>query len=177
MHAPTRPTPPAAHEDACTTEADAPSGTYAGPCTCSRVRELARRLTALYDAALAPHGLTVTQFAALAALHRADAPLAVADLARRLQMDRTTTSRLVVPLESEGLVARTEERGAGADARARPLRLSAQGRRRLLAAVPAWRIAQQRVERQLGAPLHAELQRVAVAAGRALAEAQPAEAS
>jgi DNA-binding MarR family transcriptional regulator len=53
---------------------------------------LARRLTALYDAKLARHGLTVTQYAALAMLMHAPRPLSVAALARRLQMDRTTTS-------------------------------------------------------------------------------------
>jgi DNA-binding MarR family transcriptional regulator len=150
----------------------------AGSCTCSRVRGLARRLTALYDTALAPHRLTVTQYAALVTLHRAGGPLAVADLARRLQMDRTTTSRLVGPLESDGLIGRDDGAGgvdAAVDSRARPLRLTTKGRRRLRAAVPAWRDAQRELERRLGASLHAELERVAESAGRALAAARRRE--
>lgn len=149
----------------------------AGSCTCSRVRGLARRLTALYDTALAPHGLTVTQYAALVVLMRADQPLAVAELARRLQMDRTTTSRLVGPLEAEGLVARS---AAGSDdARARPLRPTAKGRRRVQAAIPAWSAAQRRVESILGGELCESLHRSTQAAGRALAAAaiEPAEAA
>ena len=141
----------------------------AGSCICSRVRGLARRLTALYDAALAPHGLTVTQFAALAALLRSAEPLAVADLARRLQMDRTTTSRLVGPLEAEGLVARVDT--ARGDARSRPLRATARGRRRIEAAMPAWQEAQRSVGSILGERLCATLHRSAEAAGRALAAA------
>lgn len=142
-----------------------------GLCTCSKVRGLARRLTGLYDAALAPHGLTVTQYAALAVLARARQPLAVSDLARYLQMDRTTTSRLVAPLESAGLVGRASARGVGSDRRAHPLGLTPSGRRRLRAAVPAWRAAQEEVVRLLGAPLHGALHRAADAAGRALAGA------
>jgi DNA-binding MarR family transcriptional regulator len=133
------------------------------------VRGLARRLTALYDAALARHGLTVTQFAALAALVRSGEPLPVAELARRLQMDRTTTSRLVGPLEAEGLVTRAAE--AGGDARSRPLRPTPKGRRRLAAAMPAWDAAQRDVGSILGADLHASLHKSAEAAGRALAAA------
>jgi DNA-binding MarR family transcriptional regulator len=136
-----------------------------GSCTCSSVRRLARSLTALYDAALAAHGLTVTQYAALAALARAAVPLAVADLARRLQMDRTTTVRLMAPLEAGGLVAR---RGDGADRRARPLALTAAGRRRLSAAIAAWHAAQRAVDAQLGPRLADGLRTHADAATRAL---------
>lgn len=142
----------------------------AGLCTCSKVRGLARRLTGLYDAELAPHGLTVTQYAALAVLARAGEPLPVAALARKLQMDRTTTSRLVVPLESDGLLARVAPGRSAGDARSRPLGLTAKGRRRLRAAVPAWRAAQAEVARLLGASLEGDLHRVADAAGRALAD-------
>lgn len=140
-----------------------------GSCTCSRVRGLARRLTALYDAALAPHGLTVTQYAALVTLVRSDDPLPVAELARRLDMDRTTTSRLVGPLETEGLVTRVV--AGGGDARSRPLRPTPKGRRRLAAAVPSWEVVQREVESILGARLRASLHTTAEAAGRALAAA------
>jgi DNA-binding MarR family transcriptional regulator len=143
----------------------------AGSCTCSKVRGLARSLTSLYDAELARHGLTVTQYAALATLMHGQRALSVAALARRLQMNRTTTSRLVGPLEQEGLVARVEVRGVGGDARARPLQLTSKGRRRLLAAVPSWHAAQKQVETLLGAPLQDALNRTADAAARALATA------
>ena len=143
----------------------------AGVCTCSKVRSLARRLTGLYDAELARHGLTVTQYAALVTLMRAQSALSVADLARRLQMDRTTTSRLVGPLVSSGLAARIDVRTSGGDTRARPLQLTAKGRKRLLSAVPSWQIAQKQVEALLGTPLQAALGRAADAANRALSGA------
>jgi DNA-binding MarR family transcriptional regulator len=147
----------------------------AGSCTCSRVRGLARRLTGLYDAALAVHGLTVTQYATLVALARGDAPLAVSELAQRLQMDRTTTSRLVGPLELAGWVARGSQRSAG-DARARPLRITAKGRRVLQAANPAWHAVQARVDALLGESLKQTLHRATRSAGLALAGATIEEA-
>jgi DNA-binding MarR family transcriptional regulator len=128
----------------------------------------------MYDAALAPHGLTVTQYAALVAVARAEGALAVADLAQRLQMDRTTTSRLVGPLERAGLIARVDarkirsERTRG-DARTRPLQLTAKGERRLRSAIPAWQDVQSRVDALLGVRLQATLTQAADAAGRALA--------
>jgi len=143
----------------------------AGACTCHKVRSLARRLTGLYDAALAAHGLTVTQYSALVTLARANAPVPVAELARRLQMDRTTTSRLVGPLEAAGLLVRADGGKGHADARSRPLQLTTKGRRRLSAAVPAWRAAQRDVDAILGERLRANLDRAADAAGVALVAA------
>jgi DNA-binding MarR family transcriptional regulator len=141
-----------------------------GTCTCSQVRRLARQLTSVYDAALAPHGLTVTQYAALATLARAQAPCAVAELGRRLQMDRTTTVRLIAPLAADALVVRADTAG---DRRARPLLLTAKGRRRLAAALPAWRRVQQDVDACLGERLADGLRKAATAAARALANARP----
>jgi DNA-binding MarR family transcriptional regulator len=151
----------------------------AGACTCHKVRSLARRLTGLYDAALGAHGLTVTQYSALVTLVRADAPVPVVELARRLQMDRTTTSRLVGPLEAAGLVMRADGGKGRVDPRSRPLLLTAKGRRRLGAAIPAWRAAQRDVDALLGERLRASLDRAADAAGVALVAAaiEPAEAA
>lgn len=142
-----------------------------GLCTCHKVRSLARRLTGIYDAALAAHGLTVTQYAALAVMARSDVPVPVAELARRLQMDRTTTSRLVGPLEAAGMLVRADTGNGRGDARSRPLRLTAKGRRRLSAAIPAWQAAQRDVESLLGERLHASLHRAADAASSALVAA------
>lgn len=143
----------------------------AGSCTCSQVRGLARRLTGIYDAALLPHGLTITQYAALMTLARVAGALAIGDLAQRLQMDRSTTSRLLAPLQRDGLVSQA----AGvdrADHRARFVRLTARGERRLRAAVPAWSGAQQQVEALLGVPLARSLAGAARRATRALVAPQ-----
>jgi DNA-binding MarR family transcriptional regulator len=135
------------------------------------VRRLARQLTALYDTALADSGLTVTQYAALSTLARAAEPLPVARLARALGMDRTTTSRLVSPLERDGLLARVDCMQAGVDARTRPLIVTGEGRRRLRTAIAGWEQAQRKVERLLGHELDASLRSIADAANRKLGAA------
>lgn len=142
-----------------------------GRCTCFKVRRLARQLTALYDSALASSGLTVTQYAALSTLARADEPLPVARLARVLGMDRTTTSRLVHPLERDGLLNRADCAELGVDARARPLVITGEGRRRLRAAIAGWERAQREVARVLGHDLDATLRSVTDAANRKLGSA------
>lgn len=151
----------------------------AGSCTCTKVRGLARRLTGLYDVALSAHGLTVTQYAALATVARAADVLPIAELARRLQMDRTTTTRLVAPLLATGLLARLDGRKTRGDGRARPLQLTPKGRRRLASAIPAWRRAQHEVGKLLGARLREMLERTADEADRALMAAclEPAGAA
>lgn len=146
----------------------------AGSCTCFKVRRLARRLTALYDDALARSGLTVTQYSALATLARAADPMTVARLSQALGMDRTTTSRMVNPLERDGLVERAS--GEGIDARARPLAITREGRRRLQAAVAGWEQAQQAVALALGPRLDTSLREVTDAANRKLRAAGVAPA-
>jgi DNA-binding MarR family transcriptional regulator len=135
------------------------------------VRHLARQLTALYDDALAGSGLTVTQYAALSTMARADEPLPVARLARALGMDRSTTSRLVNPLERDGLLARAEGAETAVDARARPLVITGEGRRRLRVAIAGWEQAQRNIARVLGHELDASLRLVTDAANRKLGAA------
>jgi DNA-binding MarR family transcriptional regulator len=86
-------------------------------------------------------------------------------------MDRTTTSRLVGPLEAAGLLARSTAGLGRGDARSRPLQVTIKGRRRLDAAVPAWRAAQSEVDAILGERLRASLDSAADAASLALAAA------
>ena len=113
----------------------------AAGCVCLAARKAARATTRLYDAALRPLDLRVTQFTLLAALRVAeqrDATLSITDLADELAMERTTLSRNLGPLEARGLV------GVGPEGarRARPLSLTARGRRLMERALPLWAAAQ-----------------------------------
>ena len=113
----------------------------AGECLAVRVRTLNRAVTALYDEALRPHELRVGQLNLLVAIARMGTARPW-DLCRVLQMDKSTLSRDVVVLRRNGWVD-VDDSG---DGRARPLRLSGQGRALLEAVVPAWRQAQERAE-------------------------------
>ena len=108
-----------------------------GPCACLQFRRASRAVTALYDAFLLSAGLTVTQYALLVSIARAQ-PISRTVLAANLGMDRTTLTRNLGPLERDGLV--TQE--SGADLRERILRLTARGQKRLDRSFPHWEAGQ-----------------------------------
>src|ERR1700735_2165792 len=59
------------------------------PCNCAAIRQAARRVTRLYDQALSPMGLRITQYPILSWLSAAG-PMTVQVLAERLLLDRAT---------------------------------------------------------------------------------------
>ena len=125
------------------------------PCTCFKLRSLTRRVTQLYDRALAPSGLKVTQYSliALALRARRSGAPTVSDLAQSLFTDRTTLTRNLRPL----LVAGYVEVGAGTDARSKAVHVTAAGEAAFRAARPLWRSAQACMQSLGGAGALAEL--------------------
>ncbi|SPS01573.1 MarR family winged helix-turn-helix transcriptional regulator [Cupriavidus taiwanensis] len=115
------------------------------PCACTRVRRAARALTDVYDDALQPLGLKVTQFSLLRTIARTGTP-SLTDLAREMALDRSTLGRNVGVLQRRGLVRLSE----GNDLREHTVSLSPRARRLLAQAVPLWQQAQRRVEHALG---------------------------
>ena len=114
-------------------------------CACGRLRRAARALTQLYDAAMEPSGLRVTQFSLLRTLAR-EGPQRISDLAAATLLDRTALSRNLDPLIARGLVATLR----GRDARAREVAITPAGERAVREASPHWRRAQAQVRRRLG---------------------------
>ena len=62
-------------------------------CLCALVRKASRSLTSLYDQALAPSGLRVTQFSLLANINRQGTTMA-SKLSKLLLMDKTTLTEI-----------------------------------------------------------------------------------
>ena len=116
-------------------------------CNCFVVRSAARHVTQLYDQFLAPVGLHVTQFSVLAKLKRLG-PTTINALAKEMVMDRTTLGRNVQPLERDGLV---KIEASATDGRAKVLRLTKIGEKRLQAGRDAWEQAQLRFDTRFGA--------------------------
>ena len=114
-------------------------------CTCANLRKAARAVTQVYDQALRPTGLKVTQFTLLATLsNRGDLPLS--RLAEALVMDRTTLTRNLKPLVGKGLVRIDQDE----DLRVRRISLTESGGNCLSAALPNWRKVQSRLVEALG---------------------------
>lgn len=110
------------------------------------IRRAARRITRVYDEALAPVGLTIGQFSLLTLLAGKDV-WGMQPLADALGADRTSLTANLKPLERRTLV---ETRSHAPDRRLRHLALTAAGRQLLAEAEPLWRDAQRRITAQLG---------------------------
>jgi len=118
---------------------------FASPCACSRLRRAARAVTQLYDDALEPVGLRVTQLSLLRTLQR-QGTLRIGELAAQNLLDRTALSRNLDPLVARKLVAIVP----GHDARTREVTLTRQGTAAIAAAAPHWESAQNEVARHIG---------------------------
>lgn len=117
----------------------------AGECYAVTFRDAARKVTAIYDDALAPAGVNLAQFSLLRTIERA-APLSLTALAALKGLDRSTVGRNVRLLERTGLVRTVR----GEDGREAAVTLVPPGRAALARAGPLWEGAQRRIETSLG---------------------------
>jgi len=101
-------------------------------------------MTRMYDDALRPVGLRITQFSVLASLAN-DGEARVRDLSAELGMEETTLTRSVATLEKHGWVSVR----VGEDQRERYLYITGAGLKLLAKATPLWRAAQQRVQERI----------------------------
>ena len=126
--------------------------------SCGAMRMASRRLSQMYDAALAPAGLKSTQFAILTAIgRRAHDPPTMRELADAMAMDRSTLGQNLRPLERDGLVAWEPSE---ADRRRKLVVLTEEGRAKYAQARPLWRSVQERFERTVGTAQAAKLRRI-----------------
>ncbi len=112
---------------------------------------MARLVTQLYDEALSAHGLTIAQFGLLATVAEHGATsgkdISIGALAATLDLDPTTLNRNLNTLQRDKLVDVRPDKN---DRRVRAVALTSAGRQRLKNARPAWRAAQDDLERRLG---------------------------
>lgn len=110
-------------------------------CTCARLRSLSRRITAVYNRALAPSGMRVTQYSLLSTVRRAG-PVSMSRLAESMDMDRTTLTRNLRALLAAGWLRMQDDPD---DARVRRVALTSRGESHLAEARSYWRRAQDEV--------------------------------
>ena len=116
------------------------------PCYCVAMRKAARAVTRLYDDALEPSGLRVTQFSLLRNLQRMG-PVSFAALSEAMQLDRTTLVRNLNLLARQGLL----EMRAVPSSRAHEIRLTDKGGQVIERTGPSWEEAQKYMETVLTA--------------------------
>ena len=115
-------------------------------CIAARMRLLNRVVTNFYDDALRPFGLKISQVNILIATAKLGEarPAQVCEI---LQLDTSTLSRNVERMRANGWIEIVPDEQ---DARMQTFRLTAQGRRLIERAVPAWEAAQRQAAELLG---------------------------
>jgi DNA-binding MarR family transcriptional regulator len=121
-------------------------------CVCINLRQMSRVVSQIYDDALAPAGLKITQFCLLRAIGRLE-PASVTALAEDQELDRTTLTRNLALLERDGLI----EQSTGADKRKSLAQLTRAGGAAIARALPYWEQVQRELRRSLGAQTLAQL--------------------
>lgn len=134
-----KPTPPAA----------LPRG-----CTNFKLRQLARRVSRHYDAAMAAAGLKTSQYSLLTHIGRLQ-PVRPVDLAAQMALEPSTLTRNLQPLIAQGWVLL----GEGEDRRSRLISLTPEGLAKQRQAQQTWKGAQLALNDRIGldrvAQLHA----------------------
>ncbi len=113
-------------------------------CLCTLARRSARSLTEIYDRAIEPSGLKITQYSLLRAIDRLESP-SVSELSEATGLDRSTLGRNLRVLEKAGFVAIDQ----GDDGRTRIAGLTAKARKALRIARPLWDRTQERLSTAL----------------------------
>ena len=128
----------------------------ADDCLAIRVRLINRVISAIYDEALRPHGIKISQANLLVAIaHRGT--VRPADLCRLIRIEKSTLSRDVEVLKRQGWV----ESDPPAGGRNQALRLTEQGRDLIRTLLPGWEQAQERARQCLGDAGAAEIHAIA----------------
>ena len=119
--------------------------TIATSCIAGRLRLLNRVITNLYDEALRPLGIKLSQGSVLAVTAKLGVarPAEVCDI---LELDASTLSRTVDRMAENGWLEVLPDD----DGRSHPFRLTDQGKRLMEKAIPAWEKAQAEAKKLLG---------------------------
>jgi DNA-binding MarR family transcriptional regulator len=126
-------------------------------CLLMRTRLIARVMTGIYDDDLRPFGINSPQFALLAVIHNMG-PSSRAEIGRFHRQDRSTLTRNLQVMMSEGWLEEIDNEAGG---RSRPIVLTKAGKALLHDAAPAWRKSQAKAKAILGKDGAAAIMKVA----------------
>ena len=122
-----------------------PHDVMARDCLVGRLRMLNREITGIYDEALRPLGVKVSQINVLIAVAKFG-PVAPGVVGELLRIEKSTLSRSVERLRARGWIRVRP----GDDERSHRLEITASGRRLVEKSLPLWKQAQKEAERLLG---------------------------
>ena len=114
-------------------------------CLSTRIRQLSRIITRVYDDAMRPLGITASQFTLLTQLAQQDGITAV-EIGHSLDIEKSTLSRNLKRLLNDGHITMDPPAGR----RGRGLHLTPKGEAVIQQGYPVWRDAQNRTMRVMG---------------------------
>ncbi len=114
-------------------------------CLATRVRQLSRIVTRIYDDALRPHKITASQFTLLTQLAQTDG-ITAAEIGLELDIEKSTLSRNLKRLLALGHIVMDPPAGR----RGRGLHLTPRGRAVIRDAYPVWQATQRRATEIMG---------------------------
>jgi len=126
--------------------------TTSATCLATRVRQLSRIITRMYDDAMRPLGITASQYTLLAQLASRDGITAV-EIGHELDIEKSTLSRNLKRLLALGMIIMDPPAGR----RGRGLHLTPKGQLALKDAFPVWQAAQSRSVAAMGVDTRAKL--------------------
>ena len=127
-------------------------------CIANRVRLLNRAVSSMYDDALRPHGLRITQMSILIVVSMLG-EASPGDVGRILCLEKSTLSRTLDRLRARGWI----DVLPGRDARSMRVRITAKGTAKLRSVSSAWRRTQRKAQEILGEDAVHELGKASVA--------------
>lgn len=113
-------------------------------CLCYKMRSASRTITRIYDEHFKQAGIKANQFTMLVAISVMQ-PASITALAEQLNMERTTLTRNLSPLEKDTLVVIKSGKG-----RTRYVSLTPSGTQLIEAVKPLWSQAQEKIKHALG---------------------------
>ena len=116
-------------------------------CLATRTLLLNRTISGLYNEALRPLGLTTAQLTLLVIVAKRG-PVSPGEVAKRLNMDKSTLSRNVRLMEDHGWLSVSPDQGQSG--RSQSLTIESKGRKLIEKALPLWQGAQERARELLG---------------------------
>ncbi len=129
--------------------------TIARECIAARLRMINRAVSKLYDRALRPYGMRISQLNILVVVSQfGQAPQQ--DVCQALFMERSTVSRDVERMQANGWLEIT----VGEDARTSMLKVTPAGKKLLEKVIPAWNPVQQQATTLFGKEQVAGLDRI-----------------
>jgi DNA-binding MarR family transcriptional regulator len=139
--------------------------TTSATCLATRVRQLSRIITRLYDDAMRPLGITASQYTLLAQLASRDGITAV-EIGHELDIEKSTLSRNLKRLLALGMIVMDPPAGR----RGRGLHLTPKGSTVLKDAYPVWQAAQSRSVAAMGVDTRAKLDELLRVAEKLIAD-------